>query len=230
MFGKDSRTARRTASERGVGKTGGDRLFSDGVLKMRLRVPSLHFYHCCFPRAGGRCFSEFLTSCSSSLSYNEAIQKNTAKVEDPERLDDARFLVDATSYNLLATKMAEAAISSGYSASLVSLAKENLEAHEEMGKELKRLARKEKMVLPAEMNSDHERLLSELTSSDRREFDRTYIRILSEVSEEDSEKFSQMATDAKSEEIRAFAARKLDLFENHENQLQTVDAELLRTY
>ena len=171
-----------------------------------------------------------LASCSSSLSYNEAIQKNTAKVEDPERLNDARFLVDAASYNLLATKMAEAAISSGYSASLVSLAKENLETHEEMGRELKRLARKEKMVLPAEMNSDHERLLSELTSADRREFDRTYIRILTEVNEEDSEKFSQMATDAKSEEIRAFAARKLDLFENHENQLQTMDAELLRTY
>lgn len=171
-----------------------------------------------------------LSSCSSSLSYNEAIQKNISKVEDPERLDDARFLVDAASYNILATKMAETAINSGYSASLVSLAKENLEAHEDMGKELEKLARKEDMVLPDEMNSDHERLLAELTSSDRREFDRTYIRILTEVSEQDSQKFSQMATDAESEEIRAFAARKLDLFESHKNQLQTVDAELLRTY
>lgn len=171
-----------------------------------------------------------MTSCSSSLSYNEAIQKNTRKVEDPERLDDARFLVDAASYNILATKMAETAISSGYSASLVSLAKENLEAHEEMGNELKKLARKEDIFLPAEMNSDHERLLAELTSSDRREFDRTYIRILTEVSEHDNQQFSRMATEAESEDIRAFAARKLDLFKTHKDQLQTVDAELLRTY
>lgn len=171
-----------------------------------------------------------MSSCSSSLSYNEAIQKNTSKVEDPERLDDARFLVDAASYNILATRMAEAAINSGYSASLVSLAKENLEEHEEMGNELKKLARKEDMFLPEEMHSDHERLLAELTSSDRREFDRTYIRILTEVSDQDSQKFSQMATDAESEEIRAFAARKLDLFKSHKDQLQTVDAELLRTY
>lgn len=182
--------------------------------------------------AGLACLASvvLMGSCSSSLSYNEAIQKNTRKVEDPERLDDAKFLVDAASYNLLALRMAEAGINSGYSASLVSVAKENLEEHEDMGRELKKLARKEKMFLPTEMNSDHERLLAELTSSDRREFDRTYVRILAEVSDHDKQKFSQMATDAESEEIRVFAARKLDLFESHKNQLQTVDAELLRTY
>lgn len=169
-------------------------------------------------------------ACSSSLSYNEALQKNISRIDDTEKLDDARFLVDATSYNMLAMKMAEAAIKSGYSASLVALAKETYEEHEEMGRELKKLARKEDVVLPAEMNETHERLLAELTSADRREFDRTYIRILRDASQEDRGKFSQMATAAESEDIRAFAARKLDLFESHQTELQTVDAELLRTY
>ncbi|MGC1244121.1 MAG: DUF4142 domain-containing protein [Chryseosolibacter sp.] len=171
-----------------------------------------------------------LASCSSSLSYNEALQKNAKRIEDSEKLDDARFLVDAASYNILAMRMAEEAIKSGYSASLVTLAKENHEQHEEMGKELNKLARREKIVLPGEMNDAHQRLLAELTSADRREFDRTYIRILRDVSQEDRGKFSQMATAAESEEVRAFAARKLDLFESHQTELQTVDAELLRTY
>lgn len=170
------------------------------------------------------------TSCSSNLSYNEALQKNMRRLEDPNKMDDARFLVDAASYNILATKMAEAAAKSGYSATLVSLAKENLVKHEEMARDLKKLARKEKMVLPAEMNADHEKLLAQLTSADRREFDRTYIRILGDISNEDSQKFSRMATEAKSEEIRAFAARQLGVFESHKTQLETVDAELLRTY
>lgn len=171
-----------------------------------------------------------LAGCSSSLSYNDALQKNVNRIEDSEKLEDARFLVDAASYNILATRLAEEAIKSGYSASLVAMAKEIHEQHEEMGKELKKLARKEKIVLPAEMNDAHQKLLAELTSSDRREFDRTYIRILRDVSQEDRGRFSQMATAAESEEIRAFAARKLDLFESHQNELQTVDAELLRTY
>ena len=171
-----------------------------------------------------------MSSCSSSLSYNEALQKNVSRLEDTEKLEDARFLVDAASYNLLAMKLAEEAVKSGYSASVVSMARENLKEHEEMGKELKKLARKEDIVLPAELSSEHQRLLAELSSADRREFDRTYIRILSDIGQQDGEKFESMATEAKSEEIRAFAARKLDHFESHQNQLQTVDAELLRTY
>ena len=172
----------------------------------------------------------FIVSCSSSLSYNDALQKNTSRIEDPEKLEDARFLVDAASYNILAMRMAEEAMKSGYSASLVSLAKENYEEHEEMARELKKLARQEDIVLPAEMNQDHQQLFSELTGADRREFDRTYIRILRDASQEDRGKFSQMATAAESEDIRAFAARKLDLFESHQSSFETVDAELLRTY
>lgn len=172
----------------------------------------------------------FLASCTSTLSYNEAMQKNVSNIDDNEKLEDARFLLEAASYNTLATRMAEAAIKSGYSASVVRMAKENLEAHQEMDKELSKLARKEDIVLPAGMNSEHERMLAELTSTDRREFDRTYLRLLQEVSAQDSQKFSTMATEAQSEDIRAFAARKLDLFESHRRSIETVDAELLRTY
>jgi putative membrane protein len=171
-----------------------------------------------------------MVSCSSSLSYNAAMEKNAKRITDPKKLDDARFLVEAASYNMLATKLAEAAIKSAYSASVVRLAKENLEQHEEMGKELKKLARHEDVVLPGQLNEDHEKLLAELTSSDRREFDKTYIRLLKQASQEDSQQFAQMATNAQSDDVRAFAARKLDLFESHENELETVDAELLRTY
>lgn len=179
---------------------------------------------CCFATA------LLLAACSSNLTYNEAMQKNVRTIEDSEKLDDARFLIDAASYNILATKMAEAAIESGYSASVVSLAKENLEAHQEMGKELRKLARKEDVALPGQMNSEHARVLSQLTGSDRRTFDKTYLQLLREVSEQDSQKFANMATDASSDDVRAFAARKLDLFESHRQEIETVDAELLRTY
>lgn len=171
-----------------------------------------------------------MSSCSSSLSYNEALQRNISRIEDPQKQDDARFLVEAASYNLLATRLAEEAVKSGYSASVVQMARQNLKEHEEMEKELKKLARSEDVTLPAEMNSEHQQLLAELQSSDRREFDRTYIRILGDVARDDRREFEQMATEAKSEDVRAFAARKLDHFESHLNALQTVDAELLRTY
>ena len=175
-------------------------------------------------------FSGLLAACTSTLSYNEAMQRNVNNIQDSEKLEDARFLLEAASYNILARDMAQTAIESGYSASIVSMARENLEEHEEMARELRRLARREDIALPGEPNSEDKRILAELKSADRREFDRTYIRLLRDVSEEDRREFSNMATEASSEEIRAFAARKLDLFESHQDQLQTVDAELLQTY
>lgn len=174
--------------------------------------------------------SLLLTSCASNLSYNDALQRNVNRIENTEKLEDARFLVNAASYNILAIQMAEEAVKSAYSASVVNLAKENLEEQEEMGKELRKLARKEDIVLPGKINNDDEQKLAELKSTERRQFDRTYIRILTDVAQEESEKFEDMATEAQSEEVRAFAARKLDHFKSDQSQLQTVDAELLQTY
>ena len=171
-----------------------------------------------------------MASCASTLSYNEALQRNINRIENTEKLEDARFLVNAASYNILATQLAEEAVKSAYSATVVNLAKENLEEHEEMGKELRKLARKEDIVLPGKINDDDEQKLAELKSTERRQFDRTYVRILTDIAEEESEKFEDMATKAQSEEVRAFAARKLDHFKSDERELETVDAELLRTY
>lgn len=171
-----------------------------------------------------------LSSCYSSLSYNDAIQKNISRADSPDMHDDARFVADAASYNLLATQAAEKAIESGYSATVVNLAKETLKQQELVRKDLKRIARREDMVLPAEMSEEHERLLSELKAAGRDQFDRTFVRVLMEVNNKDRRRFEEMATDAKSDDIRAFAARQIGHFDTHRSQLQTVDAELLRTY
>lgn len=174
--------------------------------------------------------SMLLASCASSLSYNDALQRNVNRIENTEKLEDARFLVNAASYNILAIQMAEEAVKSAYSASVVNLAKENLEEHEDMGRELRKLARKEDIVLPGKVNNDDEQRLEELKGTERRQFDRTYIRLLTAIAREESEKFEDMATKAQSEEVRAFAARKLDHFKSDERDLERVDAELLQTY
>jgi predicted outer membrane protein len=174
--------------------------------------------------------SMLMGACASSLSYDQAMRKNATKIRDTARLDDARFLVDAKSYNLLALQLTELAITQGYAASVVTLAKQNHEDHVEMGKEIEKLARKEKVVLPKTMKPEHEKLLAELTASDRTDFDKNFIRIFKAVSEEDNSNFMNMATDAADADVRSFAARKLDLFKSHQTEFETVDAELLKTY
>lgn len=174
--------------------------------------------------------SALLAGCSQSLTYQDAMRKNEKKIEDSERMQDARFLVDAKSFNLLEAELTEAAMNSGYSATVVALGKQNNEAHLEMNKELDQLARKEKIVLPSTMSDRHQALLFEVTKSDRKDFDKTFVRVAKMVNEENSSKYMAMATDAKDEDVRAFAARKLDKFKSTMTQLEAVDQELLKTY
>jgi predicted outer membrane protein len=171
-----------------------------------------------------------MLGCASSLTYNEAMMRNEKKVKDPKMLADAKFLVEAKSYNLLALAMTEAAVKSGYAASVVSLAKQNREQHQDMAKELQKLARQEKIVLPSEMNEEHQRLLAELQSAERADFDKDFLRLYKTINEEDKENFMRMATDAADDDVRAYAARKLDYFKSHETVFETVDAELMKTY
>ncbi|MEO5603831.1 MAG: DUF4142 domain-containing protein [Cyclobacteriaceae bacterium] len=188
----------------------------------------------CFKRKGALSYllalPILMIACTSTLTYNEAMLKNEKKVEDPQKLADAKFLVEARSYNLLAIALTEAATTNGYAASVVSLAKENQEEHLEMAKELQKLARQEKISLPASMNEEHQRLLSELKSSERSEFDKEFLRVYKRINEEENSSFMRMATDAADEDVRAYAARKLDYFKSHETEFETVDADLLKTY
>lgn len=171
-----------------------------------------------------------LAGCSQSLTYQDAMRKNEKKIADSERMEDARFLVEAKSFNLLEAKLTEAAMNSGYSATVVALGKQNNESHLEMNKELDQLARKEKIILPSTMDDRHQALLFEVTKSDRKDFDKTFVRVSKMVNEENSSKYMTMATDAKDEDVRAFAARKLDKFKSTMTQLEAVDQELLKTY
>ncbi len=172
----------------------------------------------------------FLITACGPLSYEKAVQKNIKRVDNPARLEDARFIADATSFNLLANEMAELATTSGYSAALVSLANENIKRHKDLKKELKRLARKEKLLLPKEMSPKHQALMNELKNTDRRAFDQTYVRILNQIAEEDKEMYTRLATAGVSDEIRSFAAKQLGVFDAHQNRLRAIEAELLRTY
>lgn len=175
-------------------------------------------------------FAAVLVSCSQDLTYHEAISKNQRKIDDPDRMEDARFIVEARSFNILETKLAELAAGKGYAAKVVSLAKRDLENHEDLERELEKLASKERMVIPDNMNDEHQAILFEVTKAERQDFDREYIQALERINNDIQRRFTTMATQAKDGDIRAFAARKLDLLRNQEKLLSEVEDELLDTY
>ncbi len=171
-----------------------------------------------------------LSGCSSSLSYQEAMNKNRKSLESMERLEDANFLVEARSFNLLEKKVNELAQEKGYSADLVRYSKSEFEEQSKLEKALLKVARKEKIRVPGEMKTEHERLYQDLVSSARSEFDDRYVDILERVNAEHANLFAEQASEAHDTEIRAFAARELGMLRANKDDLAKMEDQLMRTH
>jgi putative membrane protein len=170
-----------------------------------------------------------LSSCASNLSYQEALNKNQRKMGSMDQVNDAHFLVDAKSFNLAELEMSKLAIQKGYSSSLVNYAKENLKIQNDVAKELQRVARKTKAILPTEMRSEHQTLFNQLSSEGRAEFDGAYVEFLRDLIKENSSLYSDQASKAFNDDVRSFAARKLGLFRNQAEEISKVSDQLMDT-
>lgn len=176
------------------------------------------------------CTSVMVMACSRELSYKEALRKNEKDIQDPKRLNDATFLVEAKSFNILESRLTQLASLSGYSSSVVTVAKDNFAEHTAMSKELNDLARKEDIRLPDEMKEEHSAMYDQVATSARGDFDKNFIRTMKAANQENMNKFLGMATGAHDPDIRAFSARKLDMLRTHAGQIENVEKELLQTY
>lgn len=171
-----------------------------------------------------------VVGCSSNLTYQQALHKNERKIENADQQEDATFLVEAKSINILERELNQKAAASGYAAALVKMAQQNLEDHKNMDKDISKLASKKKMALPSSMKEEHSTIYNELAAMGKEDFDKAFIKDLKKINEENTFKFENMATEAHDADIRAFSARKLDMMREHARRLETVEKELLQTY
>jgi putative membrane protein len=171
-----------------------------------------------------------IAGCSGDVTYKEALEENREKIEDPKTLEDANFLVEAKSLNILATKLSALASDSGYSSALVSFARSHAEQHKEMEEDLQDLAKEKDITMPAEMTEEHKALYYQLSSANRQEFDRNYIKIIKKINEENKSLYTRNATGANDPDIRAYAARKLDPLQANLESISKIEEQLLQTY
>lgn len=171
-----------------------------------------------------------LSGCASNLSYQDAMEKNRRNAENTKEVEDATFMVEAKSLNLAQTMIHELATERGYSADLVNFAKAQLDGHEELKKDLGKVARKEKIKLPGELKAEHQSLVDELRAAGRSDFDSEYIQALKELYDDNLDLYSKNASEAADADVRAFAARKLGFYQAVGKEIARVDDKLMHTH
>jgi putative membrane protein len=171
------------------------------------------------------CF--IMLSCSNETSYQDALQGNEDRIEDATRLDDAKFLVEEKSLNILQRKLIDLASSSGYSAAVVDFGKAHVTFFNDIGKDIDRIAKDESFELPTEMSIDHQATFSQIENSTRALFDQQLISTLKEINSSQKRTYISKASEASDPDVRAFAARKIGSIRSLEQSIIEVEKGLL---
>ena len=168
----------------------------------------------------------FMTSCGSSLTYDEAIQEYEG-YESAEAKEDARYLANAKSYSILLKKLGELGTERAYAVVVQDYARKIVQDHTNLNEQLNELAKKEDIKLPSKMSEQHQQLFQTLQNTSRQDFDKAFFRQIERAYEDSIQLYKDIATDASDDEIRSFAASKLRVLRDNENRADEMEDEVL---
>lgn len=169
-------------------------------------------------------------SCSNSKTYDDAMQENRDRIEEPGRLGDALFLVEIRSLIMFQLELLKVAAESGYSAELVNLGKDNIEPFQTLDNDVVDVAKKEKFRLPTEMSEDHIARLAAVKRASRQEIDQMLVSEMAKANSEAVQKLTAQATEGSDPDVRAFAARIIGALRVHNDSIRRVKDGLLTSF
>lgn len=166
----------------------------------------------------------FFTACSGGESNKDPVAE--AKFQNEKRIGneditrkqerDAEFMVTAASRGMFDMEISQIAKRKASSPDVKYVAEAVAGQHGPMQTELKTLAEKKSIVLPASLGSDQAKQVGELTALNGAAFDRKYLELLEETHKNSIDDFDDMSEDAYDGDIRAFAAKYLPTLKNHQ--------------
>jgi len=164
-----------------------------------------------------------LAACSGGESNKDPVEE--AKFQNEKRIGnenitekqerDAEFMVMAASRSMLNLEVSQIAQRKATLPDVKYLAQAIVAGRTAMQTELKALADRKSIVLPASLGNDEAKQVGELTALNGASFDRRYLDLLDDVHDQSVDAFDDMSEDAYDGDIRAFAAKYLPTLKSH---------------
>lgn len=149
---------------------------------------------------------------SSAASQNDALRNN--------------FWTTAAQGGLAEVELGKIAQTKAANAEVKNFARMMVEEHTKANNELKSLAAKRSITLPATMNSGNQATLTELQNLVGEEFDREYVAAMVDNHEADVQLFESQAADETDPDARAFAAKTLPTLKKHLDMIKAIQAKM----
>ena len=139
---------------------------------------------------------------------------------------DATFAMKAAQGGLAEVKMGKLAADKGNSADVKAFGQQMVDDHSKANDDLKSVAEKENMTLPADVNAHQRAMYNRLEKLSGEAFDRAYIRDMVMDHEEDVKEFQKEANNGKEDQIKAFASRTLPVIQGHLDKIKSIQSNM----
>ncbi len=178
-----------------------------------------------------------LASCNSAPdSVQQAQQTNEARIDSTtqdtgqgavvreDKEYDSEFMTKAASGGMLEVELGKVVAQRATTPEAKQFAQQMVNDHTKANNELKALASKKGMKLPASLGEDQKKVYDEVLTEKGAKLDQKYVSEMVDDHEEDVKEFQEASTKAGDPAVKAFAAKTLPVLQMHLAMIKKIQA------
>lgn len=162
----------------------------------------------------------FLTATVAAEDKKDA-PKDTKKDDKP--FTDAEFVKKAASGGMMELELGKLAVAQGKSDGVKKFGQMMVDDHSKANEELKTVAKKANMEVPAKMMEEHQKHVDHFKALKGEEFDKAYAKHMVEDHEKDVAEFTKASKEAKDAGVKEFASKTLPTLQKHLDEAKKLD-------
>jgi putative membrane protein len=155
---------------------------------------------------------------SNASNDSNAMSANTSNAPDGD------FILEAASGGLMEVELGRYASTNAASARVKEFGRMMVTDHTKANTQLKAIAGKKNVTLPAAPTGKHQTHISDLTAKKGADFDKSYVAMMVDDHKEDVSKFQEEAKNGKDPDVKAFASATLPILQKHLKSIQAIQA------
>ena len=175
---------------------------------------------------------------SSEDSVKEAQETNEAKIDSTiqgagqnaavrdDKEYDSKFLTKAASGGMLEVELGKVVAQRATTPAAKQFAQQMVTDHTKANNELKALAAKKNITLPASLGDDQKKVYDEVLTEKGAKLDDKYVSEMVDDHEEDVKEFQEASTKAGDPEVKALAAKTLPVLQMHLTMIKKIQADM----
>jgi len=158
----------------------------------------------------------------NSMSNMNSTNNTSSSVSD----DDKKFMNEAAQGGMAEVKLGELASQKAASADVKAFGTKMVQDHSNANTELKSVAAKKGVTLPADVNAEQKAMYDKLSKLSGAEFDKEYVKGMVADHEKDVAEFKKQSTAAKDADLKAFATKTLPTLESHLSMIKGIQGKM----